>query len=110
MNTGTKTLYFLTRNSWLVYLIIGNHIFTYLRWGPSHAGLCPLYFAVAKFREHYFNTPGTAGGPGGRDRTLAVKSIKTGSIWQIGPGSMWQIGPGSIWQIGPGSMWQTERW
>ena len=23
------------------------------------------------------NTPGTAGGPGGRDRTLAVKSIKT---------------------------------
>ena len=52
------------------------------------------------------NTPGTAGGPGGRDRMLAVKSRKTGSIWQIGPGSMWQIGPGSIWQIGPGSMWQ----
>ena len=24
-----------------------------------------------------FNTPGTAGGPGGRDRTLAVKSRKT---------------------------------
>ena len=23
------------------------------------------------------NTPGTAGGPGGRDRTLAIKSIKT---------------------------------
>ena len=37
------------------------------------------------------NTPGTAGGPGGRDRTLAVKSRKTGSIWHIGPGSMWQI-------------------
>ena len=62
------------------------------------------------------NTPGTAGGPGGRDRTLAVKSRKTGSIWQIGPGSMWQIGPGSmwhiepgsIWQIGPGSMWQIK--
>ena len=52
------------------------------------------------------NTPGTADGPGGRDRTLAIKSRKTGSIWQIGPGSIWQIGPGSIWQIGPGSMWQ----
>ena len=24
----------------------------------------------------YGNTPGTAGGPGGRDRTLAVKSLK----------------------------------
>ena len=24
------------------------------------------------------NTPGTAGGPGGRDQTLAVKSIKNG--------------------------------
>ena len=24
----------------------------------------------------YYNTPGTAGGPGGRDRTLAVKSLK----------------------------------
>ena len=26
----------------------------------------------------YWNTPGTAGGPGGRDRTLAVKSRKNG--------------------------------
>ena len=25
----------------------------------------------------YGNTPGTAGGPGGRDRTLAIKSRKT---------------------------------
>ena len=25
----------------------------------------------------FYNTPGTAGGPGGRDRTLAVKSRKT---------------------------------
>ena len=24
----------------------------------------------------FLNTPGTAGGPGGRDRTLAVKSLK----------------------------------
>ena len=27
--------------------------------------------------EAFSNTPGTAGGPGGRDRTLAVKSRKT---------------------------------
>ena len=27
-------------------------------------------------KEIYQNTPGTAGGPGGRDRTLAVKSLK----------------------------------
>ena len=33
----------------------------------------------------------TSGGPGSRDQMLAVKSRKTGSIWQIGPGSMWQI-------------------
>ena len=26
--------------------------------------------------ESEYNTPGTAGGPGGRDRTLAVKSRK----------------------------------
>ena len=25
----------------------------------------------------YSNTPGTAGGPGGRDRTVAIKSRKT---------------------------------
>ena len=60
------------------------------------------------------NTPETAGGPGGRDRTLAVKSRKTGSMWQIGPGSMWQIGPGSMWQIkakdGEKRRRKTERW
>ena len=27
--------------------------------------------------DSFVNTPGTAGGPGGRDRTLAVKSKKT---------------------------------
>ena len=27
--------------------------------------------------EKIYNTPGTAGGPGGRDRTLVVKSGKT---------------------------------
>ena len=27
-------------------------------------------------KEKKINTPGTAGGPGGRDRTLAVKSLK----------------------------------
>ena len=27
--------------------------------------------------KYWVNTPGTAGGPGGRDRTLAVKSRKT---------------------------------
>ena len=27
--------------------------------------------------EEQLNTPGTAGGPGGRDRTLALKSRKT---------------------------------
>ena len=32
-----------------------------------------------------YNTPGTAGGPGGRDRTLAVKSRKTaGSFPEVG--------------------------
>ena len=45
------------------------------------------------------DTPWTRGGPGGRDRPLAVKSRKTGSIWQIGPGLIWQIGPASMWQI-----------
>ena len=29
------------------------------------------------YKENISNTPGTAGGPGGRDRTLAVKSRKT---------------------------------
>ena len=61
-----------------------------------------------KSKKRRKKNTGTAGGPGGRDRTLAVKSRKTGSIWQIGPGSMWQIGPGSMWQIGPGSMWQIK--
>ena len=28
------------------------------------------------FQLFYLNTPGTAGGPGGRDRTLAVKNRK----------------------------------
>ena len=28
------------------------------------------------FATPYYNTPGTAGGPGGRDRMLAVKSRK----------------------------------
>ena len=63
---------------------------------------------VVRTKIKYY-TPGTAGGPGGRDRTLAVKSRKTGLIWQIGPGSMWQIGPSSMWQIGPGSMWQIKE-
>ena len=30
-----------------------------------------------------FNTPGTAGGPGGRDRTLAVKTEKTHKIFLL---------------------------
>ena len=73
-------------------------------WRCASQNIEPIYWA--SFVQILCNTPGTAGGPGGRDRTLAIKSRKTGSIWQIGPGSMWQIGPGSIWQIGPGSMWQ----
>ena len=28
------------------------------------------------YKNKQYNTPGTAGGPGGRDRTLAVKSRK----------------------------------
>ena len=35
-----------------------------------------MAFGLTKFKM-LNNTPGTAGGPGGRDRTLAVKSRKT---------------------------------
>ena len=38
-------------------------------------GDSPKWVKSKKRRE---NTPGTAGGPGGRDRTLAVKSRKNG--------------------------------
>ena len=41
---------------------------------PELTNTCaPLFQAELKTEE---NTPGTAGGPGGRDRTLAVKSRK----------------------------------
>ena len=36
-----------------------------------------LLLLMFKFMISYKNTPGTAGGPGGRDRTLAIKSRKT---------------------------------
>ena len=36
------------------------------------------------------NTPGTAGGPGGRDRTLAVKSRKTSSYAKILGGKLFR--------------------
>ena len=36
-----------------------------------------ITFHCFKQIKGLFNTPGTAGGPGGRDRTLAVKSRKT---------------------------------
>ena len=35
-----------------------------------------ITFHCFKQIKGLFNTPGTAGGPGGRDRTLAVKSLK----------------------------------
>ena len=44
-------------------------------WGGNyfHTGDSPKWVKSKRRRE---NTPGTAGGPGGRDRTLAVKSRK----------------------------------
>ena len=40
---------------------------------PALMGVSPKWVKSKKRRK---NTPGTAGGPGGRDRTLAVKSRK----------------------------------
>ena len=46
---------------------------------PLKAGvweLCHTQTDTNLLYNYYINTPGTAGGPGGRDRTLAVKSRK----------------------------------
>ena len=44
--------------------------------GPIHPTI--EHRAISEGQILYiYNTPGTAGGPGGRDRTLAVKSRKT---------------------------------
>ena len=51
-----------------------------MRHNRTHARA--LNAVLSNFKKHsegqnVQNTPGTAGGPGGRDRTLAVKSRKT---------------------------------
>ena len=48
------------------------------RW-PYRKNARKSAFFVKKIKlpkKYFFNTPGTAGGPGGRDRTLAIKSKK----------------------------------
>ena len=52
--------------------IEAGHCFHLLFFGPGSLHVPHVVADVSKAG----NTPGTAGGPGGRDRTLAVKSRK----------------------------------
>ena len=55
--------------------IVGRVVHTY-RWWGGDGGYTEGAFILMDFYLFYFNTPGTRGGPGGRERTLAVKRRK----------------------------------